>query len=413
MIFLVVGSALFVYMSLWFIVALKQQRSDRADIAWGPGFALVAWLSLFLQEVSTIGIIVNCLITVWAARLSAHIYYRNRVRGDDFRYTQWENRSPVIIYFQVFLLQGACIFLFSAPIFVIHAFPETSIGWIHWIGLTLWTIGFLTEGIADYELLQFKSDPLNNGKLFTKGVWKLCRHPNFFGEFLQWWAIWLFAATLPWGWITVLSPILFTLIVVLITGVKPIEQRMSTNAEFQKYAKSTPKLLPLYFSHAVSFVLYWFFALLFTTNGQLVIATLLWAVCFGFHIYLLYRFKKEIYRFFLFFAGASLILGIIQQVLLMATGAIEYINAEHFPPFWVYSLFPLIASLLYSCFPFVLGWPLRGFFFGGALGTLGTYLTTELSIALIPSYYGYILLFTLWGAYFSALSQLSEYLRRQ
>ncbi len=64
-------------MSVWFAVSIIQKRNDVADVAWGLGFVLMAWVSFLFLKVSTIELIVNTLITVWGVRLAWHIYLRH------------------------------------------------------------------------------------------------------------------------------------------------------------------------------------------------------------------------------------------------------------------------------------------------------------------------------------------------
>ena len=66
-----------------------------------------------------------------------------------------------------------------------------------WIGVTVWLIGFAFESIADLQLAVFKSNPENKGRVLAAGLWRYSRHPNYFGDFLVWWGLFLvsFAAT--------------------------------------------------------------------------------------------------------------------------------------------------------------------------------------------------------------------------
>ena len=50
-------------------------------------------------------------------------------------------------------------------------------------------IGFVVQFVADVHKHRFRGDPANKGKLCRGGVWSWSRHPNYFGEILLWWGI--------------------------------------------------------------------------------------------------------------------------------------------------------------------------------------------------------------------------------
>ena len=62
------------------------------------------------------------------------------------------------------------------------------------------------ESIGDAQLTRFKADPANKGRLMDQGLWSWTRHPNYFGDSVVWWGLWLIALQVQPGWATVLSP---------------------------------------------------------------------------------------------------------------------------------------------------------------------------------------------------------------
>ena len=61
------------------------------------------------------------------------------------------------------------------------------------IGALLWIVGFLFESVGDLQLTRFKTDKSSRGKILTTGLWKYTRHPNYFGEAVLWWGLYLIA----------------------------------------------------------------------------------------------------------------------------------------------------------------------------------------------------------------------------
>ena len=251
---LLCAALVFVYMTFWFIVALILKDNSVADIAWGLGFVLVALFTFPWTGPHFEALIATPLVAVWGLRLAWHIFLRNRKRGEDPRYAAWRMKwGPSFVwrsYFQIFLLQGFFLIIMASPIILINANPhvpalsDNGLGGIWLLGLLLWSVGFLFEAVGDAQLSRFKKDPANRGRIMTRGLWSLTRHPNYFGESLMWWGIFLIALEVPWGWTTVVSPVLITLLLTRVSGIPMLEKRYAGNPEFEAYARRTRAFVP-------------------------------------------------------------------------------------------------------------------------------------------------------------------------
>ncbi len=111
------------------------------------------------------------------------------------------------------------------------------------LGELVWAIGFLYEAIADAQLQEFKDDPKKTGILDT-GLWRSSRHPNYFGEAILWWGIWLPALSVPWGWATVVGPLTITLLLRYVSGVPMAERLMEGREGWDDYAARTSVFIP-------------------------------------------------------------------------------------------------------------------------------------------------------------------------
>ena len=76
------------------------------------------------------------------------------------------------------------------------------------------------------------------------GLWRLSRHPNYFGEIMLWWGIFLFA--LPFGtwYLLILSPITITFLLTRVSGVPMLESKYQSNPDYQRYVDETNALIP-------------------------------------------------------------------------------------------------------------------------------------------------------------------------
>ena len=241
--------AVLLYMTIVYLFALKKRDNSIVDVAWGLGFVGVALLTFFLNEGWIIRhLIVSCLVFIWGVRLAIHIGIRKRGKGEDFRYAKWRQdwgRWFVLrSYFQIFMLQGIFLFVIALPIVLINLSQTENLTAFDFLGFGVWCIGFFFEAVGDYQLRQFKKRPENKGKIITTGLWKYTRHPNYFGEVVLWWGIFLLALSIENGWIAVLSPLLISFLLLRVSGVTMLEKKYAGNLDFEAYAKRTNAFFP-------------------------------------------------------------------------------------------------------------------------------------------------------------------------
>lgn len=240
---------LFLYMSLWFVLSVVKKRNDVADVAWSLGFVLLTWVSFFLgQAQSTRGLLVGLLISIWGIRLAWHIHTRNKGRAEDYRYAEWRKTWGKWFYLrsyaQVYLLQGALLFLIVFPVLLINKSVGTDLRYLDLVGVIVWIVGFIFESVGDAQLARFIKDPINKGKLIQSGLWQYTRHPNYFGEVTMWWGIWFIALSVTNGLIGIISPLIITVLILKVSGIPMLEKKMKENPQFDEYKRRTSIFIP-------------------------------------------------------------------------------------------------------------------------------------------------------------------------
>ena len=241
---------LFAYMTLWFLISVLKKRNDVADVAWGLGFVLMAWVSFFLSDdPGERGILVATLVSIWGFRLAWHIHARNKGKGEDYRYLAWRNEWGKWFYprsyIQVYLLQGMFLFLIVSPVLLINKSTGNDLGTLDMIGAAVWVLGFCFEAVGDAQLARFVKNPGNTGKLMRSGLWAYTRHPNYFGEVVQWWGVWLIALAVPGGWVGVVGPVTITFLILKVSGIPMLEKKMEEHPEFREYKRRVSVFFPL------------------------------------------------------------------------------------------------------------------------------------------------------------------------
>lgn len=237
-----------VYMSSIFLLALILKDNSIVDIFWGIGFILLTIFSLWKSDsFDAKKIIVGMMILIWGLRLSIHIFLRNKGRGEDFRYANWRRTWKNFVlrsFLQVFMLQGFFMLVIVWPVLHINHGSSVELGMIDIFGILIFLTGFIFEVVGDFQMKAFKKGPANSGKIITSGLWKYTRHPNYFGEALLWWGIWLMAVPVIDGIYTILSPLVITWLLRYISGVPMLEKKYEGRADWEEYKARTPVFVP-------------------------------------------------------------------------------------------------------------------------------------------------------------------------
>lgn len=241
--------AVFVYMNLMFLLAVLLKKNDIVDVAWGVGFIVIAALSLLLIPVChwRRGL-VSLLVFIWGMRLAIYIYLRNRGKAEDFRYAKWRQdwgRNWLLrSYLQVFILQGFFMLTIAYPLFLFKAPGPHLITLPDIIGLVIWIYGFYYEAVGDGQLMRFKQNPANKGKIMNQGLWQFTRHPNYFGEATMWWGIFVIMLSFRFGYLAILSPVIITTLLLRVSGVPLLEKKYQSNPDYREYVRKTSSFIP-------------------------------------------------------------------------------------------------------------------------------------------------------------------------
>ena len=247
--FLISAAAIFMMMSLLWLLSLALKNASIVDIFWGLGFVLVAWLDYGISPFMSVSKwLMLVFVTLWGLRLGLHILIRNWGKGEDFRYAKWRKDHGYLwtwlSFIKVFLLQGFLMWVIAAPVISIRVTDGIPIPTLFdFFGAILWLVGFYFETIGDLQLAYFKSESANKDRLLTDGLWKYTRHPNYFGDALQWWGLYLIAAGAG-AWWTIYSPLLMTFLLMRVSGVTLLEQTMRAKPGYEKYMQKTSAFFP-------------------------------------------------------------------------------------------------------------------------------------------------------------------------
>jgi steroid 5-alpha reductase family enzyme len=247
---------IFIYFMVFFIVATIIKNNSIVDIGWGLGFVITAWTLFFINgQYDWLRIVVNILVSFWGLRLFYHILKRNIFAEEDFRYKKWRDEWGKWVvpraFLQVFMLQGLFMFVVGLGVFWVNttSFTANSPNWILFIiGSIVWLVGYVFEVVGDHQLKMHIANKNKTQKLMTTGLWKYTRHPNYFGEAVIWWGLFIIVISVSadsfWQYLAVISPVTITFLLRFVSGVPMLERKMKETPGWDEYAEKTNAFIP-------------------------------------------------------------------------------------------------------------------------------------------------------------------------
>ncbi len=231
------------------LISLMLRDASVIDPVWPLGFVAVA-ITAFIAGDGDEGrrLLLLVLVAVWGLRLSGYLIIRNAGKGEDFRYAAMREKRGrsfwIISLVSVFMLQGVLMWIVSLPV-QLAAVPDRALGWLAVTGTVIWGVGVAFESIGDWQLARFKANPDSRGKVLDTGLWRYTRHPNYFGDFLVWWGIFLVAAESGPGAWGIAGPLLMTLLLVKVSGAGLLEKDIATRRPgYAQYVRRTSGFIP-------------------------------------------------------------------------------------------------------------------------------------------------------------------------
>ena len=234
--------------ALW----LLQRRTGNAgvvDVGWSAGVGIVGVLAAALGAGSPPRrLLVGVMIALWSLRLAIYILRRVLGEPEDGRYTrlraEWGAAAQRRLFF-FYQAQAVLAALFALPVWVVAADARPGWGAHELAAVLVWLIAVAGESLADRQLARFRSDPANRGRTCSSGLWHFSRHPNYFFEWVHWWAYVVLALGAPLWWLTLAGPALMLFFLLKVTGVPATEARaLLSRSDYAEYQRTTSAFIP-------------------------------------------------------------------------------------------------------------------------------------------------------------------------
>lgn len=231
--------AVFILFSLIWILYLYLNNAAVVDIGWGLGFIIISLIYILLGEgFNQKNILYFIIISAWGLRIMFYLFKRFlHEKVEDKRYQklrlEWKTHIPVKFFF-FFQFQALLEIVLSLPFLFVSMDSTPGLTYMHILGFLITLLALLGETIADEQLFNFKKDPGNSGKTCNTGLWYYSRHPNYFFEWLVWVGLAVFAMGVPYGWLSLISPVIMYILLIYFSGV-PLAEEQSLKSRGEDY----------------------------------------------------------------------------------------------------------------------------------------------------------------------------------
>ncbi len=244
--FILVSLLITVCMQLsFFAIAYKLQIDKVTDFAGTSNFLVLAIFTLWLGGDYTFPkILASLMLALWSLRLGIYLTYRIMVWGEDNRFD--ELRSKFWSFFGFWVYQMLWVFLTSLPVIYFNSLDSpTELNTIGIIGIAMFGIGFIIESWSDYTKFNHK---LHGENWCNTGLWKYSRHPNYFGNIVLWFGIFIFCYTYGAPLWTIIGPLWTAFLLIFVSGLPFLEasadKKYAEYPEYLQYKSNTSILIP-------------------------------------------------------------------------------------------------------------------------------------------------------------------------
>ncbi|GJD02696.1 Duf1295 domain protein [Colletotrichum higginsianum IMI 349063] len=238
------------------------------DFAGGTNFVVLAIITLSLSgHAHARQVVASVFIMLWGARLSAFLLFRILKTGKDDRFDDKRDKFFPFLGFWVF--QMIWVWTVSLPVTILNSpnvtrYPQHAFGTGRdVVGVLFFVVGFVMESVSDAQKYRFRRDNPSREAICDKGFFKVSRHPNYFGEIIIQFGIYMIAvSSAADGYVggqafkalyaTILGPFFLTLLLMFVSGLtlqeRPGAKKRYENGQnwegYRRYLERTSILIP-------------------------------------------------------------------------------------------------------------------------------------------------------------------------
>lgn len=234
----------------FFAVAAARKTDVVTDLSYSLTFALLAVSLPFTGAREPVQFVASLLVLIWALRLGGYLFRRILRIKVDHRFDGM--RDDPLRFARFWLLQASTVAVVLLPVsYLLDSEHPPQFGAWATAGTGLWLAGLVFETVADAQKSAFKSKDENRGRFIATGLWRYSRHPNYFGEMLVWWGLFVYTVPVLHGaaFAVVAGPVFITVLLLFVSGIPPLErsadEKHGNDPAYREYKRRTSILVPL------------------------------------------------------------------------------------------------------------------------------------------------------------------------
>jgi steroid 5-alpha reductase family enzyme len=234
---------------LLFVIAYSLRTDKLTDVGYALTFVGIATYGVLTNTMGLVKWLVVALVVAWAWRLGSYLLRRIRFTGRDKRFDAM--RDDFWKFGRFWLLQALVAWTVMLPVtLLLQITRQPRMSSVVLIGLVIALVGLAIETIADRQKFNFMKQPENKEKWMASGLWNYSRHPNYFGEILMWYGVFVISYSFlsqQNSWIAAIGPLAITVMLVAVSGIplleKSADKRWGNNKDYQEYKRRTSLLI--------------------------------------------------------------------------------------------------------------------------------------------------------------------------
>ena len=235
-----------------YIGSIIHKNSSLYDPFWSVAPIPIVLYFCFFHD-TNISIINSLLIAIpiliWAIRLTRNwvISWPGFIH-EDFRYIDLKKgnklRLEFINFTGIHLIPTLQVNVSLLPIYFLFTSNNLdNVSYLLLFASSFSIFAVIIETIADEQMREFRKDDLNIGKTMNKGLWRLSRHPNYFGEVMFWVGLYLMAIlTVETPLWLMVSPVSMIMLFVFISCPMMDNRNLKNRDDYKDYMDRTPQL---------------------------------------------------------------------------------------------------------------------------------------------------------------------------
>lgn len=236
------------------LIAFRLQTDKLTDASYAFTFVTIVLFAMVRADRLDIEqYVAGAVVMLWAARLGSYLVMRVIKFGKDNRFD--EMRKSFWKFGRFWILQGITvpIVLLPVEILFIGDLARQTVMSVFIFGIALSLFGLVFEAVADIQKFKFITQKPKPKGWIESGLWKYSRHPNYFGEIVVWYGLFVAATAavepLHQVMIASIGPMFIAGLLLFGSGIpileKSADKKWGNQKKYQQYKRNTSILVPL------------------------------------------------------------------------------------------------------------------------------------------------------------------------